>query len=83
MVCKTTTRRFDSAPDLHARKAQMAGQALGKGEMVGSIPTSGSRSADVAHLAEQPPCKRQAIGSSPIIGSMHAGQAPWVGARVS
>lgn len=29
------------------------------------------RQADVAQLAEHPPCKRKVMGSSPIIGSSH------------
>ena len=28
------------------------------------------RCADIAQLAERPPCKRQVIGSSPIVGSV-------------
>lgn len=39
---KPLLRGFDSHLDLHARKAQMAGQVLGKDEMVSSILTSGS-----------------------------------------
>ena len=32
--------------------------------------------ADIAQLAERPPCKRQVIGSSPIVGSVAGSLVP-------
>lgn len=32
--------------------------------------------ADIAQLAERPPCKRQVIGSSPIVGSVASSLVP-------
>ena len=34
------------------------------------------RCADIAQLAERPPCKRQVIGSSPIVGSVASSLVP-------
>lgn len=78
---KPLLRGFDSHLDLHARKAQVAGQVLGKDEMVSSILTSGSSFAGVAREEEQRFCKPKAAGSIPVAG--YGGEAAKVDAPES
>ena len=56
---------------LHASVAQLVEQGTENPCVVGSIPTGGTISADLAHLVERHLAKVEVAGSSPVIRSIH------------
>ena len=60
-----------TAPLLYASVAQLVEQGTENPRVVGSIPTGGTISADLAHLVERNLAKVEVAGSSPVIRSKH------------
>ena len=58
-------------PLLYASVAQLVEQGTENPRVVGSIPTGGTISADLAHLVERHLAKVEVAGSSPVIRSIH------------
>ena len=58
-------------PLLYASVAQLVEQGTENPRVVGSIPTGGTISADLAHLVERHLAKVEVAGSSPVIRSNH------------
>ena len=56
-------------PSLYASVAQLVEQRTENPRVVGSIPTGGTISADLAHLVERHLAKVEVAGSSPVIRS--------------
>ena len=56
-------------PLLYASVAQLVEQGTENPRVVGSIPTGGTISADLAHLVERDLAKVEVAGSSPVIRS--------------
>ena len=56
-------------PLLYASVAQSVEQGTENPRVVGSIPTGGTISADLAHLVERDLAKVEVAGSSPVIRS--------------
>ncbi len=54
---------------LYASVAQLVEQGTENPRVVGSIPTGGTISADLAHLVERDLAKVEVAGSSPVIRS--------------
>ena len=54
---------------LYASVAQLVEQGTENPRVVGSIPTGGTTSADLAHLVERRLAKAKVAGSSPVIRS--------------
>ena len=57
-------------PVLYASVAQLVEQGTENPRVVGSIPTGGTISADLAHLVERDLAKVEVAGSSPVIRSI-------------
>ena len=55
----------------YASVAQLVEQRTENPRVVGSIPTGGTISADLAHLVERHLAKVEVAGSSPVIRSIH------------
>ena len=55
----------------YASVAQLVEQGTENPRVVGSIPTGGTISADLAHLVERHLAKVEVAGSSPVIRSIH------------
>ena len=60
---------INTAPLLYASVAQLVEQGTENPRVVGSIPTGGTISADLAHLVERHLAKVEVAGSSPVIRS--------------
>ena len=58
-------------PLLYASVAQLVEQGTENPRVVGSIPTGGTISADLAHLVERHLAKVEVAGSSPVLRSIH------------
>ena len=58
-------------PLLYASVAQLVEQGTENPRVVGSIPTGGTISADLAHLVERHLAKVEVAGSSPVIRSIN------------
>ena len=58
-----------------ASVAQLVEQGTENPRVVGSIPTGGTISADLAHLVERHLAKVEVAGSSPVIRSNHGHEA--------
>ena len=79
LACHARGRGFDPHPDRHFDKiqpllyasvAQLVEQGTENPRVVGSIPTGGTISADLAHLVERHLAKVEVAGSSPVIRSI-------------
>ena len=72
LACHARGRGFEPHPSRHFRYASVA-QLVEQGTenpcVVGSIPTGGTISADLAHLVERHLAKVEVAGSSPVIRS--------------
>ena len=62
----------------YASVAQLVEQGTENPRVVGSIPTGGTISADLAHLVERHLAKVEVAGSSPVIRSKIKGHSLWV-----
>ena len=60
-------------PLLYASVAQLVEQRTENPRVVGSIPTGGTKNADLAHLVERDLAKVEVAGSSPVIRSKETG----------
>ncbi len=78
-ACHAGGRGFEPHPGRHYTKqplpfasvAQLVEQGTENPRVVGSIPTGGTISADLAHLVERHLAKVEVAGSSPVIRSNH------------
>ena len=77
-ACHAGGRGFEPHPGRHytyspclASVAQLVEQGTENPRVVGSIPTGGTISADLAHLVERHLAKVEVAGSSPVIRSNH------------
>ena len=74
LACHARGRGFEPHPSRHSQYASVA-QLVEQGTenpcVVGSIPTGGTISADLAHLVERHLAKVEVAGSSPVIRSIH------------
>ena len=61
----------------YASVAQLVEQGTENPRVVGSIPTGGTISADLAHLVERHLAKVEVAGSSPVIRSKTKGRPIW------
>ena len=72
LACHARGRGFEPHPSRHSQYASVA-QLVEQGTenpcVVGSIPTGGTISADLAHLVERHLAKVEVAGSSPVIRS--------------
>ena len=73
LACHARGRGFEPHPSRHryASVAQFVEQGTENPRVVGSIPTGGTISADLAHLVERHLAKVEVAGSSPVIRSNH------------
>ena len=73
LACHARGRGFEPHPSRHryASVAQLVEQGTENPRVVGSIPTGGTISADLAHLVERHLAKVEVAGSSPVIRSIH------------
>ena len=72
LACHARGRGFEPHPSRHsqyASVAQLVEQRTENPRVVGSIPTGGTISADLAHLVERHLAKVEVAGSSPVIRS--------------
>ena len=71
LACHARGRGFEPHPSRHryASVAQLVEQGTENPRVVGSIPTGGTNSADLAHLVERHLAKVEVAGSSPVIRS--------------
>ena len=71
LACHARGRGFEPHPSRHryASVAQLVEQGTENPRVVGSIPTGGTISADLAHLVERHLAKVEVAGSSPVIRS--------------
>ena len=72
LACHARGRGFEPHPSRHslfASVAQLVEQRTENPRVVGSIPTGGTISADLAHLVERNLAKVEVAGSSPVIRS--------------
>ena len=77
LACHARGRGFEPHPSRHlsnkiASVAQLVEQGTENPCVVGSIPTGGTISADLAHLVERHLAKVEVAGSSPVIRSKHS-----------
>ena len=72
LACHARGRGFEPHPSRHryASVAQLVEQGTENPRVVGSIPTGGTISADLAQLVERHLAKVEVAGSSPVIRSM-------------
>ena len=71
LACHARGRGFESHPGRQfASVAQLVEQGTENPRVVGSIPTGGTISADLAHLVERDLAKVEVAGSSPVIRSI-------------
>ena len=72
LACHARGRGFEPHPSRHsyASVAQLVEQRTENPRVVGSIPTGGTISADLAHLVERHLAKVEVAGSSPVIRSI-------------
>ena len=80
LACHARGRGFEPHPSRHsdASVAQLVEQGTENPRVVGSIPTGGTISADLAHLVERHLAKVEVAGSSPVIRSKTKGHSLWV-----
>ena len=73
LACHARGRGFEPHPSRHsyASVAQLVEQRTENPRVVGSIPTGGTISADLAHLVERDLAKVEVAGSSPVIRSIN------------
>ena len=71
LACHARGRRFEPVPGRHffASVAQSVEQGTENPRVDGSIPSGGTKNADVAHLVERHLAKVEVAGSSPVIRS--------------
>ena len=62
---------------MYASVAQLVEQRTENPRVVGSIPTGGTISADLAHLVERHLAKVEVAGSSPVIRSKSSSRKAW------
>ena len=76
LACHARGRGFEPHPSRHsyASVAQLVEQGTENPRVVGSIPTGGTISADLAHLVERHLAKVEVAGSSPVIRSKNKRQ---------
>ena len=76
LACHARGRGFEPHPSRHsqyASVAQLVEQRTENPRVVGSIPTGGTITADLAHLVERDLAKVEVAGSSPVIRSKETG----------
>ena len=71
LACHARGRRFEPVPgrQFFASVAQSVEQGTENPRVDGSIPSGGTKNADVAHLVERHLAKVEVAGSSPVIRS--------------
>ena len=74
LACHARGRRFEPVPgrQFFASVAQSVEQGTENPRVDGSIPSGGTKNADVAHLVERHLAKVEVAGSSPVIRSNKA-----------